>query len=97
MTWVGPHVANYLASGAMPRRLGTENPGIAPYKAYEASDGWLIIAAGTKLSLDDGTTLEVVEASSRQVRLVRLIPRVVSVPPVAHAPPAKKTTASRAA
>jgi crotonobetainyl-CoA:carnitine CoA-transferase CaiB-like acyl-CoA transferase len=46
VTWVAPHVANYLASGAMPRRLGTENPGIAPYKAYSASDGWLIIAAG---------------------------------------------------
>lgn len=32
--------------------------------------------AGTKLSLDNGTLLEVVDASPRQVRLVRLIPPV---------------------
>jgi len=26
--------------------MGTENFGIAPYKAYQAEDGWLVIAAG---------------------------------------------------
>jgi formyl-CoA transferase len=26
--------------------MGTENFGIAPYKAYQAQDGWLVIAAG---------------------------------------------------
>lgn len=38
--------------------------------------------AGTKLSLDNGTLLEVVDASPRQVRLVRLTP---PVPPTTHA------------
>lgn len=46
VAWVAPHVANFVASGQPPRRLGTENPGIAPYKAFEASDGWLVITAG---------------------------------------------------
>ena len=36
---------------------------------------------GTKLSLDDGTTLEVLEASPRQVRLVRLVPKLDSLVP----------------
>lgn len=46
VAWVAPFVANYIASGRQPRRLGTENPGIAPYRAFAASDGWLVIAAG---------------------------------------------------
>jgi crotonobetainyl-CoA:carnitine CoA-transferase CaiB-like acyl-CoA transferase len=46
VAWVAPHIANYLASGQVPRRLGTENPGIAPYRAFETADGWLVIAAG---------------------------------------------------
>jgi putative hemolysin len=37
-----------------------------------------IPTAGTKLSLEDGTTIEVMEASPRQVRLVRLVPPEVS-------------------
>jgi crotonobetainyl-CoA:carnitine CoA-transferase CaiB-like acyl-CoA transferase len=46
ISWLQPQIANYLASGKVPRRLGTENAGIAPYKAFKASDGWLVIAAG---------------------------------------------------
>lgn len=44
--WVAPQIANYLASGKVPRRLGTENANIAPYRAFECADGWLVIAAG---------------------------------------------------
>jgi crotonobetainyl-CoA:carnitine CoA-transferase CaiB-like acyl-CoA transferase len=44
--WLTMHSAGYLASNRVPRRLGTENSGIAPYKAFEARDGWLVIAAG---------------------------------------------------
>lgn len=44
--WLPAQVATYLASGKVPRRMGTENAGIAPYKAFEARDGWLVIAAG---------------------------------------------------
>lgn len=44
--WMGHHSANYLGSGTMPKRFGTENSGIAPYRAFKASDDWLVIAAG---------------------------------------------------
>jgi len=44
--WTGMHTANFLASGKVPRRLGSENFGIAPYRAYQAQDGWIVIAAG---------------------------------------------------
>lgn len=45
LSWMCMHSASYLASGRVPRRTGTENGGMAPYKAYEASDGWVVIAA----------------------------------------------------
>jgi crotonobetainyl-CoA:carnitine CoA-transferase CaiB-like acyl-CoA transferase len=44
--WVSQHIANFLVSGNVPTRLGSENSGIAPYKAYEADGGWIVIAAG---------------------------------------------------
>ena len=44
--WMGVHTANFFASKHVPRRIGTENGSLAPYKAYEASDGWVVIAAG---------------------------------------------------
>ena len=44
--WMGMHAASFLACGREPKRLGTENPGIVPSKAFEVADGWLFIAAG---------------------------------------------------
>ncbi len=45
--WVPPQMATYHASGKLPRKMGTENFGIAPYKAYRSADGgWVVIAAG---------------------------------------------------
>ena len=38
--------ANYLATGKAPRRLGNAHPSICPYQAFEASDGYLILAVG---------------------------------------------------
>ena len=47
LSWVTPQLATYFGSGRLPRKMGTENFGIAPYKAYQASDGiWIVIAAG---------------------------------------------------
>jgi crotonobetainyl-CoA:carnitine CoA-transferase CaiB-like acyl-CoA transferase len=47
LNWVTPQLATYFGSGRLPKKAGTENFGIAPYKAYQASDGvWLVIAAG---------------------------------------------------
>jgi len=37
---------NYLVSGRNPKRLGNAHPNIAPYEAFRAADGWLIVAVG---------------------------------------------------
>jgi len=37
---------NFLAGGRNPKRLGNAHPNIAPYEAFRASDGWLIVAVG---------------------------------------------------
>jgi len=37
---------NYLVSGVNPKRLGNAHPNIAPYEAFPAVDGWIIIAVG---------------------------------------------------
>lgn len=46
VSWCGMHIATYNTTGRLPQPMGTENFGIAPYKAYRAEDGWLVIAAG---------------------------------------------------
>jgi crotonobetainyl-CoA:carnitine CoA-transferase CaiB-like acyl-CoA transferase len=45
LSWMCMHIARYVASGQVPGPGGSENGGMAPYKAYEASDGWVVIAA----------------------------------------------------
>jgi crotonobetainyl-CoA:carnitine CoA-transferase CaiB-like acyl-CoA transferase len=37
---------NFLVSGVNPKRLGNAHPNIAPYEAFPAVDGWIIIAVG---------------------------------------------------
>jgi len=44
--WMAVPTAQYLASKRAPKRMGSENLAIAPYRAFEASDGWLMIAVG---------------------------------------------------
>lgn len=47
LMWLPSQIANHLLTGRVPGKLGTENFGIAPYKAFQARDGgWLVIAAG---------------------------------------------------
>ena len=46
LAWMADHAANNSGSDQPPKRMGTENAGITPYKAYQANDGWLVIAAG---------------------------------------------------
>jgi crotonobetainyl-CoA:carnitine CoA-transferase CaiB-like acyl-CoA transferase len=46
LSWVAVSVAQHMASQRVPRRMGSENIALAPYKAFEASDGWVVIAAG---------------------------------------------------
>ncbi len=44
--WMAVPTAQYLATKRVPRRMGSENLALAPYRAFEAADGWLVIAAG---------------------------------------------------
>ena len=46
LSWVSSHTAMYLATGDIPGRIGSENPTLAPYKVFEASDHYVLIAAG---------------------------------------------------
>ena len=46
LCWVGSAASNFLATGSVPGRRGTEMPFLVPYRIYEASDGYLLIAAG---------------------------------------------------
>ncbi|MFA5679730.1 MAG: CoA transferase [Hydrogenophaga sp.] len=44
--WMTMHAAQYLASGEMPRKVGSGQVGIVPYRAYRTADGELVVAAG---------------------------------------------------
>lgn len=46
ISWLINAATNHLVSGAQPRRLGNRHPNIAPYQAFPASDGHLVIAVG---------------------------------------------------
>lgn len=37
----------HLNTGAVPRRVGSRHPSIAPYQSFRAADGWFVVAAGT--------------------------------------------------
>ena len=39
-------IARYAATGVAPGPLGARHPSITPFAAYQAQDGWIIIAAG---------------------------------------------------
>lgn len=39
-------VARFLTSGEIPDRIGNRHPSIAPFSAFAASDGYVIVAAG---------------------------------------------------
>ncbi|RJY10079.1 CaiB/BaiF CoA transferase family protein [Aurantiacibacter aquimixticola] len=39
---------NALVGGKNPKRMGNAHPNIAPYEAFRAKDGWLIVAVGNE-------------------------------------------------
>ncbi len=45
--WVSLFASQYQASGELPGRLGSGANGIVPYRAYDTSDGDLVVAAGS--------------------------------------------------
>jgi len=46
VSWLTYQAGRYLASGDVPRRIGSAHPLIVPYQDFEASDGFINIAAG---------------------------------------------------
>ena len=42
--WMNYHAAGYFGTGVPAKRVGSRAPGIAPYQAFECSDGYLVIA-----------------------------------------------------
>ncbi|MGE3244953.1 MAG: CaiB/BaiF CoA transferase family protein [Beijerinckiaceae bacterium] len=46
LAWINSASATVHGTGKAPGRRGTENPGLVPYRVFEASDGYLMIAAG---------------------------------------------------
>jgi crotonobetainyl-CoA:carnitine CoA-transferase CaiB-like acyl-CoA transferase len=46
VSWMNMYNAQYLASGELPRKNGSGQTGIVPYRAYRTADGDLVVAAG---------------------------------------------------
>ena len=46
LCWTGIPVANYLASGTPPARMGSGHPSVVPYGSFPTATGPLIVAAG---------------------------------------------------
>lgn len=44
--WMTTFVANYRATGELPKKLGSAMAMTAPYELFKATDGWVFIAAG---------------------------------------------------
>lgn len=44
--WMSAHAAQYQASGELPRKVGSGQVGIVPYRAFPTADGELVVAAG---------------------------------------------------
>lgn len=44
--WMTIFAAQYLASGELPKKIGSGQVGIVPYRAYRTADGDLVVAAG---------------------------------------------------
>jgi crotonobetainyl-CoA:carnitine CoA-transferase CaiB-like acyl-CoA transferase len=44
--WIQMHATQFLASGELPRKVGSGQVGIVPYRAYRTADGELVVAAG---------------------------------------------------
>lgn len=46
LAWINAQTASLQGSGKSPTRHGSGNPGLVPYRVFEASDGHVMIAAG---------------------------------------------------
>lgn len=88
LAWMTVPLAGYAASGEVRKPYGSGTAEIAPYQAFEASDGWLMIAAGNDnlfrklcgaLSLDAlASDPDFATNAARVVNRERLIPQIQS-------------------
>jgi crotonobetainyl-CoA:carnitine CoA-transferase CaiB-like acyl-CoA transferase len=46
VAWLANQNMNYLVGGQVPQRQGTGHPNLAPYQAFETSNGYLMVAVG---------------------------------------------------
>ncbi len=46
VTWGSLQLSTYMETGKVPQKLGTAMPLIAPYEAFKAENGWVMMAAG---------------------------------------------------
>jgi crotonobetainyl-CoA:carnitine CoA-transferase CaiB-like acyl-CoA transferase len=60
-----PHLANFLASGAIPQRVGNAHLTIAPYDLFKTGSGYLYLAVGNNRQFETlCRLLEIAETSS---------------------------------
>jgi crotonobetainyl-CoA:carnitine CoA-transferase CaiB-like acyl-CoA transferase len=86
LAWMTVPLAGYAASGEVRKPYGSGTAEIAPYQAFEASDGWLMIAAGNDnlfRKLCGALSLEAIASdpdfstnAARVVNRKRLIPQI---------------------
>lgn len=86
LAWMTAPLAGYAASGEVRKPHGSGTAEIVPYQAFEASDGWLMIAAGNdnlfrKLcgALELGALAQDADFATNAARVVnreRLIPQI---------------------
>jgi crotonobetainyl-CoA:carnitine CoA-transferase CaiB-like acyl-CoA transferase len=46
VAWLANEATNFLLSGRVPKRQGTEHPNIVPYQTFATADGYVILAVG---------------------------------------------------
>ncbi len=46
VSFLHPHLANFFANGALPKRTGNAHPNIAPYATYQTGDDPIFLAVG---------------------------------------------------
>jgi crotonobetainyl-CoA:carnitine CoA-transferase CaiB-like acyl-CoA transferase len=47
VSWMTYHAVGYFGTGAVPGRMGSRHPSVAPYGAFPTKDGYLVVAVAT--------------------------------------------------
>lgn len=55
---------NVLASGQDPVRMGSAHPNLVPYRAFEAKDGWFVVAVGSDTQWNEFCNIAGIEPRS---------------------------------